>query len=280
MLLCIIGIRWIPSPGGAWCNAPTGIEFAAMKPSERKIEGERIAELLHRCRVARQALLSEGQLTPGFALLARWQSRRLAWTHRDLKASRRFGPAVDFFLGDLYGDRDYTPRDEGMERVAGVMVRLMPLNALRTIAMGIEIHAMTQELDRRMVEVMSGDLGVSDRLDAALYAEAYRRCDNAAARERQILQISAIGRALDEVVHHTVVYNSVRLFRRPAHMMGFGALHDFIERGFIAFRHLDGADEFLDTIERRELRIMRSILDEAPVGEWAPPEDAVTLQSA
>ena len=123
MLLCIIGIRWIPSPGGAWCNAPTGIEFAAMKPSERKIEGERIAELLHRCRVARQALLSEGQLTPGFALLARWQSRRLAWTHRDLKASRRFGPAVDFFLGDLYGDRDYTPRDEGMERVAGVMVR-------------------------------------------------------------------------------------------------------------------------------------------------------------
>ena len=77
-----------------------------------------------------------------------------------------------------------------------------------------------------------------------------------------------------------VVYNSVRLFRRPAHMMGFGALHDFIERGFIAFRHLDGADEFLDTIERRELRIMRSILDGAPVDEWAPPENDVTLQSA
>ena len=54
----------------------------------------------------------------------------------------------------------------------------------------------------------------------------------------------------------------------------------FVERGFIAFRHLDGADEFLDTIERRELRIMRSILDGVPVGEWGPPEDSVTLQSA
>jgi hypothetical protein len=251
-----------------------------MTSPDRKFEGERIADLLRRCRAARLELTAGGRLTPEFELLARWQSRRLAWTHRDLKASARFGPAVEFFLGDLYGDRDYTPRDEGMERVSGVMVRLMPLSALRTIAMGIEIHAVTQELDRRMLEVLFGELGVTNRLDAALYAEAYRRCDNAAERERQILQISGIGRALDGVVHHTIVYNSVRLFRRPAHMMGFAALHDFIERGFTAFRHLDGADEFLDTIERREIRIMRSILAGEPVGDWAPPEDAVTLQSA
>lgn len=257
-----------------------GLESNVMTASQRNAEGRRIAELLHRCRVARQRLTSDGRLIPEFALLARWQSRRLAWTHRDLRASARFGPAVDFFLGDLYGDRDYTPRDEGMERVAGVMVRLMPLNALRTIAMGIEIHAITQELDRRMLDVLVGDLGVTDRLDAGLYAEAYRRCGNAAERERQIQQISAIGRALDEVVHHTVVYNSVRFFRRPAHMMGFGALHDFIERGFTAFRQLDGADQFLDTIERRETRIMRSILAGSPVDEWAPPDDVVTLQSS
>lgn len=251
-----------------------------MSESERKIEGQRIAALLARCRVARRSLTADGELTPRFALLAGWQSRRLAWTHRDMKASDRFGPAVEFFLDDLYGDRDYTPRDEGMERVANMMVRLMPLGALKTIAMGIEIHAITQDLDRRMLAVLFGEMGATDSIDAALYAEAYRRCDNAAERERQILQISEVGRALDEVVHHNVVYNSVRFFKRPAHMMGFGALHDFIERGFTAFRHLNGADEFLATIERREMRIMRSILAGAPVTDWAPPEDKGALQSA
>lgn len=251
-----------------------------MSDSERKLEGRRIAALLTRCRDARLDLTADGELTPRFALLAGWQSRRLAWTHRDMKASDRFGPAVEFFLGDLYGERDYTPRDEGMERVANTMVRFMPLGALKTIAMGIEIHAITQELDRRMLEVLFGEMGATGRLDAERYAEAYRRCDNAADRERQILQISEIGRALDDVVHHTVVYNSVRFFKRPAHMMGFGALHDFIERGFTAFRHLDGADEFLDTIERRELRIMRSILSGDPVSDWAPPEDEGATQSA
>jgi hypothetical protein len=55
-------------------------------------------------------------------------------------------------------------------------------------------------------------------------------------------------------------------------MAGFGALHDFIERGFVAFRHMHGADEFIDTIERRELAVMRAILNEEPASTWAFPE--------
>jgi len=271
MLLCIKGFRPIGSllQGRRGRRSETGL--VAVAGASRTDLATRIATLIQRCRDSRLKLIQDHRLRPEFQLLASWQSRRLSWTHRDLLASERFGPATRYFFSDLYGDRDYTPRDEGMERVLPVMIRVMPSAALESIAMGLDIHALTQELDFKMTVVLRREFGPMDRLSAEQYAHAYRLCDNAADRERQILLISDIGRALDGVVHYTLVYNAVRLARRPAHLAGFGALHDFIERGFVAFRHMERADEFLETIERRELAIMHAILAERPVAEWAIP---------
>ena len=49
---------------------------------------------------------------------------------------------------------------------------------------------------------------------------------------------------------------AIRLARGPAHAAGYGQLHDFLERGYHAFRKMDGADEFLATIDRRERALM------------------------
>ncbi len=35
--------------------------------------------------------------------LRQWQADRLGRTHRDLLESKRYGPAAQFFLTDLYG---------------------------------------------------------------------------------------------------------------------------------------------------------------------------------
>ncbi len=245
-----------------------------MKGVSRTELADRIAMLVERCREGRQRLIQDHRLRPEFQLLASWQSARLSWTHRDLLASDRFGPATRYFFSDLYGDRDYTPRDEDMERVLPIMTRVMPSAALESIAMGLDIHALTQDLDFKMTVVLRKEFGPMNRLTAEQYAHAYRLCDNAGDRERQIVLISEIGRALDRVVHYTLVYNTVRLAHGPAHLAGFGALHDFIERGFVAFRHMKSADEFLDTIERRELAIMRAILARRPVAEWAVPSSS------
>ena len=275
MLLCIITRTLSEKRPDHNAAGPTPLESSPMSDAARQELAERIALLLDRCRLGREQITAGGVLRPDFALLARWQSGRLAWTHSDLLASPRFGPAARFFLSDLYGDQDYSPRDEGMERVYPAMVRLMPVGALKSIAMGITMHAMTQELDIRMVEVLFEQMGVTDQLDADRYAEAYRRCDNAADRARQIRLISDVGHTLDDVVHHSLVYNMVRLAKRPARMAGFGPLHDFIERGFVAFRHLDGASGFLQTIDRRETRIMESILAGRPTAIWSPPKGGI-----
>ena len=50
-----------------------------------------------------------------------------------------------------------------------------------------------------------------------------------------------------------------RLARGPAHAAGFGALHDFLERGFVAFDRMRGADEFLDAVRERETRLLERL---------------------
>jgi toxin YoeB len=45
-------------------------------------------------------------------ILRRWQSARLAHTHADLLHSPRYQPAADFFLNELYGDRDFRQREQ------------------------------------------------------------------------------------------------------------------------------------------------------------------------
>ncbi len=239
---------------------------------DRKALARRIQSLLERCRDGRRQITEDGALKPGHRQLAAWQSARLAWTHRAFFESPRYRPAVTFFLSDLYGDRDYTPRDEGMERVYPLMVRMMPVRAMRSIALGIEMHALSQELDIALCRVLYADKPRTEDITAAEYAEAYRRCDNATARREQIEMIGRIGRDLDNVVHRTLVYNTVLLSRKPAELAGLSALHHFIERGFRAFRHMEGADEFLETIMAREFAVMEAILAGAPAEDWAHPD--------
>jgi hypothetical protein len=239
----------------------------------RDLGARRLAEQLERSRLARLRQYDEQGLRPECRVLAAWQAKRLRHTYRDFLEISRYRKAVEFFLTDLYGDRDFSSRDEGVERVYPIMSRIMPSAALLTISIGIELHAISQELDLDMVAVLWGEMGLSDGLNAESYAEAYRRCGNIEARRRQISIVSEVGESLDSVVFKPLVYNAVKLGRGPAKMAGLLDLHDFIERGFIAFRAMKGSAEFIDAVVGRETEIMEWILGGEPVSRWAPPGD-------
>lgn len=238
-------------------------------------DGSRVARrldrLLRRCRDGRMALVGDDLSRSRFGQLATWQSARLAWTHKDLLDSRRYGQAARFFLTDLYGDRDYSARDEGLARVSGLMIKVMPTAALDSIADGLEMHAVTQELDKAMIDTLFDEMALTGQINAANYGEAYRRCDNETGRYRQLTLVAKVGRDLDTIVHKSSIYHLVRMAHYPAHMAGFGALQDFIERGFDAFREMDGADEFLTMITGRERTVHDAIMAGVSTTDWAPP---------
>ncbi len=220
----------------------------------------RLFELMERSRSLRRHVVARSGLSPVRRALADWQSKRLAATYDDFHRQPRYRLAVEFFLNDLYGPRDFSQRDADIERVYPVMARVLSGHALDSIAQALELQALSQELDAKMVEVLANDLGVTDRIDERTYAEAFRRCGERDSRLRQIELIEQVGRTLDEVVHNPLIYGTVLAARLPAKLAGFGELQDFIERGVHAFRAMHGADEFIAAIGERERRMLGKML--------------------
>lgn len=188
--------------------------------------------------------------------LADWQARRLRMTYADLAADKRYSAAIKFFQNDLYGAADFSRRDADLARVVPVMVRMLPEGVIATIAIAMELNALSQELDRVLLARLpraDGYFSVTE------YCKAYRRAGNFPARGRQIKLIGEIGAALDRHVQKPLVRAALAMMRQPARLAGMSALHEFLERGFGAFRGMNGADGFLAIIDERETRIMDAI---------------------
>ena len=112
----------------------------------------------------------------------------------------------------------------------------------------------------------------------AEYCRAYRRAGDLSGRRRQIALIGEVGAALDHYVHKRLVRTSLVMMRKPAHVAGLSALQDFLERGFVAFRTMNGAHEFLAVVRERETRVHEAIVGGGndpfpdPTVMLAPPE--------
>lgn len=199
--------------------------------------------------------------------LAFWQARRLRMTYADLAADPRYSLAIDFFLDDLYGIADFSQRDADLARVVPVMVRVLPFGVVHTAALGIELNALSQELDRALLSRLpraDGHLSVAD------YCRAYRRAGNIPLRRRQIALMVEVGGALDRYVSKALIRGALAMMRQPARLAGLSALQDFLERGFAAFHRMKGAATFLETVATRETDILEAIVGGA-VDVFADP---------
>jgi hypothetical protein len=189
--------------------------------------------------------------------LRAWQAARLRNTYADLAAQPRYAQAIAFFQKDLYGGSDFSRRDTDLMRVVPTLVRMLPAGAIACVAHAVELNALSHELDRVLLARLP-------RVDAGFtvadYCRAYRRAGEFDARRRQVELIGIVGHELDHYVNKRVVRTSLVLMRRPAHLAGLGALQDFLERGFAAFRTMRGAGEFLATVHARETALHDAIV--------------------
>lgn len=189
--------------------------------------------------------------------LAAWQVRRLRTTYADLEASPRYAAAMAFFESDLYGGADFAQRDADLVRVVPAMRRLLPESVLETVATAVALNALSQELDRAMIDALGPRM---PGFTVADYCRAYRAIDRHDLRLRQIRLTGEVGAALDRYVHKPMLRTALKMMRRPAHLAGLAALQDFLERGFNAFAEMGGAAEFLATMESRETTIHEAIV--------------------
>ena len=227
--------------------------------------GAQLIRQLERARALHEERAASPELAAALDRLALWQSRRLNATYADLARDPRYARAITFFQTDLYGPGDFSRRDADLARVVPLMVRILPEGVIATISSAMELSALSRELDRALLEKLPARASLS----VATYCAAYRALANRGARERQIALIVAVGHALDRYVGKTLVRSALAAMRKPARAAGLSALQGFLERGFAAFRQMEGADEFLATVETRETALMNAISegDRAPFPE-------------
>ena len=189
--------------------------------------------------------------------VASWQGLRLRMTYEDLAKQSRYADAVLFFQTDLYGNGEFSRRDADLARIVPTMVRIMPERVVAVVAKAVELHALSQALDRSLVSRLPRADG---QFSVVEYCKAYRRMGKRAERERQIRLTGEIGRGIAEFVQKPLIRTGLRMMRQPARLSGLSALHDFLERGFVAFRKMGNATEFLSTIDTRERALMERLL--------------------
>ena len=210
-----------------------------------------------------RALVEARKPDPGLAATKRkvriWQNKRFAKTYADLLVQPRYAPAVEFFLNELYGEVDLAARDADLMRVLPLMVKLLPAGALETIRDALAFERLGEQLDADVARHLG-----STRLDVRTYGEAFRKCGQPALRRTQIDRVVQIGQELDRLTRWPMVSATLRMMRAPASSAGVSALHGFLDRGFTAFKHIRGADDFLATIARRETVIVERLFAAHP----------------
>ncbi len=228
---------------------------------------EHLRNLLARLRQTHKTAQADTVVRPKLAALRAWQARRLAATYADIQQTEPFVAACQFFLADLYGEGDFADRDRAMERVVPIMMRILPAPVLASLARGIELNALSQELDYAFAAALPAHCVSAAALSDIDYAAAYKLSADRAARRRQLALLLVLGRELDRLVRKPLLSELLHLSRWPARLAGLGALQSFLERGFDAFGKLGGAGVFLGTILTRELAFMDAIeraLDGSP----------------
>ncbi|QNP40917.1 FFLEELY motif protein [Lysobacter solisilvae (ex Woo and Kim 2020)] len=189
----------------------------------------------------------------------RWQARRLeASFDRFLRDPTR-RPAAQFFLSDVYNDRDFSRRDADIARVLPTMQRLLPATLLETLSNAIELGLLTHAFDLRLAHVLEAMPSRRRRLDAPLYAQAYREAGLPRLRSHQIDLIAHVGTGLAGALRMPGVAMLLKLSRGPAKAAGLGELQGFLERGFSAFARLGNAREFIGEIEADERELSRRL---------------------
>lgn len=194
--------------------------------------------------------------------LRTWQADRLAATYRDLLDSERYHDAARFFLTDLYGPKDFSERDHEVERILPTLSATLPAAGIRTVALAIEVDALSEELDAVMVAELRRARAMSN-ITEKTYAEAYRRCGKRAQRELQLRLIGEVGEALAALTRKPLIHAALRIMRAPAKLAGLAELHAFLENGYDAFHKMGDPAEFLATIATREAAILQQLYDSA-----------------
>ncbi|MDO6441299.1 MULTISPECIES: hypothetical protein [unclassified Marinobacter] len=196
--------------------------------------------------------------------VADWQARRLKLTHQDLYQHPGYQAGLEFLLTDLYAPASMTRRDDNIDRVFPKMVKWLPDHLLETLAGLVELNLITQQLDLELAELLDERDIHAESLTPERYCDVYRASQKLEQRRQQVVLVADVGQQLDRYVRNRTLGWLLSMSRTPAEMADLSDLHDFLHRGYSAFRRMDKVNLLIDRLVTREQQIMDNILNGRP----------------
>ncbi|WP_334032076.1 FFLEELY motif protein [Alteromonas sp. P256] len=193
--------------------------------------------------------------------LQAWQCQRLLVSHDDLAKQQRYQKAMAFFVEELYGPKDFSQRDADLVRVIPKLAKVLPEKAMNAMNDALSLNALSFDLDMEMAQYLNKHFATQS-INRDSYAQAYRSVGRKDDRESQITIISHLGDQLADVIKVRGIGMLISMSRRPAKMAGLLALHEFLDRGFNAFKAIGDVQSFIQPVLERETRLMEILLSE------------------
>lgn len=219
-----------------------------------------IIKHIHRVNALRD-LANKLNVMPTIHQLQHWQCERLLVTHDDLAQQKRYQKAMAFFVEELYGPKDFSQRDADLARVIPKLAKVLPDKAMNAMDDALSLNALSFDLDMAMSQYLQTHCP-GEPINKDNYALAYRDVGRIEDREHQIDIISHLGDQLSDVIKIRGIGMLISLSRRPAKLAGLLALHEFLERGFNAFKALGDVQSFVQPVLTKEKALMHVLLDE------------------
>jgi hypothetical protein len=190
------------------------------------------------------------------------QSRRFAGTYSDLLNQAPYQSAARFFLAELYGDKDFSQRDEQFFRLSAGLEHFFIVPLMNAAVSLAQLHSLTETLDMAMAQRWLEDPYTDE---AARYLRAWRLVNRRPDRLHQLQKVLELGRILERMTRTPGLQLVLRMMRQPAFLAGLGDLQQFLESGFIAFHAMtqspEGTASFLNAIESRESSMITMLFD-------------------
>ncbi|MEN9670940.1 MAG: hypothetical protein RL018_1217 [Pseudomonadota bacterium] len=205
--------------------------------------------------------------TPGLAQavseIKAFQAKRFTGTYFDLLHTQQYQPAAQFFLEELYSEKDYSQRDAQFSRIAGTLERMFPKQVVQTALTLAQLHCLTEDLDMAMAQSwLDTDHAQGNDL-VAKYVTVWRDVGRKSDRKKQLSGALAVGKELVTLTSTPGLRLALKMMRKPASLAGMADLQHFLESGFDTFAAMEkeknSVNYFLKTVEARENKLLSEL---------------------
>ena len=191
------------------------------------------------------------------------QVLRLRDTYADLMADPAWAPLGQFFFSDLYMVGDRSERNESFLKLYRHFERVFDASFLSGVKSLIDFYMLSEKLDDEVTAVLER-MGAGAQFTSAEYEQAYRWAEHYDARVEQLRFVDETLTFVHRMAHRRLIGMLIRTMRATARVVGAGAMVEFLDRGYRAFRDTEDISHFKETIGRREKERLDRIYREIP----------------